>query len=246
MAIVSGYQKMKDYIKQSSGYKLISRWANANTLECDDGKTLQSKVGGISGISSSLTANSTTQAASTNLTNQLYQNIQNKATINGNVKFNNISVGNSDIALVYSIDDNVNFRYKEANGSQNWTNISDIVSSINNLRSSFQDGCNAIYNQCVTTGITPSSNSPDAICAAITAISNTAYTNGYNAGKNNPTSSGTYKISFSGKMHPPGDGSNWINVSDAIYIRVTGSSVVIDTNYISLANGQVDLNVAKV
>ena len=75
MAIVSGYQKMKDYIKQSSGYKLISRWANANTLECDDGKTLQSKVGGISGISSSLTANSTTQAASTNLTNQLYQNI---------------------------------------------------------------------------------------------------------------------------------------------------------------------------
>lgn len=74
MAIVSGYQKMKDYIKQSSGYKLLSRWANANTLECDDGKTLQSKVGGISGISSSLTANSTTQAASTNLTNQLYQN----------------------------------------------------------------------------------------------------------------------------------------------------------------------------
>ena len=140
----------------------------------------------------------------------------------------------------------MNFRYKEASGSQNWTNISDIVSSINNLRSSFQDGCNAIYNQCVTTGITPSSNSPDAICAAITAISNTAYTNGYNAGKNNPTSSGTYKISFSGKMHPPGDGSNWINVSDAIYIRVTGSSVVIDTNYISLANGQVNLNVAKV
>ena len=75
MAIVSGYQKMKDYIKQTSGYQLLSRWANANTLECDDGKTLQDKVGGISGISSSLTANSTTQAASTNLTNQLYQNI---------------------------------------------------------------------------------------------------------------------------------------------------------------------------
>lgn len=66
---------MKDYIKQSSGYKLLSRWTNANTVECDDGKTLQSKVGGISGISSSLTANSTTQAASTNLTNQLYQNM---------------------------------------------------------------------------------------------------------------------------------------------------------------------------
>lgn len=75
MAIVSGYQKMKDYIKQSSGYKLLSRWANANTVECDDAQTVQSKIGGITGISSSLTANSSTQAASTNLTNQLYQNI---------------------------------------------------------------------------------------------------------------------------------------------------------------------------
>lgn len=75
---------------------------------------------------------------------------------------------------------------------------------------------------------------------------NAGYNEGYNAGQNNPASSGTYKISFGGRMHPPGDGSNWINVSDAIYIRVTGSSVVIDTNYISLANGQVDLNVAKV
>lgn len=75
MAIVSGYQKMKDYIKQSSGYKLLSRWANANTVECDDAQTVQSKIGGITGISSSLTANSSTQAASTQLTNQLYQNI---------------------------------------------------------------------------------------------------------------------------------------------------------------------------
>lgn len=75
MAIVSGYQKMKDYIKQSSGYKLLSRWANANTVECDDAQTVQSKIGGITGISSSLTANSSTQAASTQLTNQLYQNM---------------------------------------------------------------------------------------------------------------------------------------------------------------------------
>ena len=77
MAIVSGYQKMKDYIKQSSGYKLLSRWANANTIECDDAQTVQNKIGSITGISSSLTANSTTQAASTNLTNQLYQNLSN-------------------------------------------------------------------------------------------------------------------------------------------------------------------------
>ena len=76
MSIASGFQKIKDYIKRSTGdYILTSRWGNANTIECDDGKTVQSKVGGISGISSSLTANSATQAASTQLTNQLYQNI---------------------------------------------------------------------------------------------------------------------------------------------------------------------------
>ena len=134
MAIVSGYQKMKDYIKQSSGYKLISRWANANTLECDDGKTLQSKVGGISGISSSLTANSTTQAASTNLTNQLYQNI------------NQI---NSEIASV---------------------------------KQSFQDGCNAIVNQLVYRGVTPSSNSPTDICVSIDQLWQNRYDEGANAG----------------------------------------------------------------
>lgn len=179
--------------------------------------------------------------------NQLSSELQNKATINGNVKFNNISVGNSDIALVYSNDDNVNFRYKEASGSQNWTSIRDIVSSINSLRTSFQDGIKQIAGKLTSLGI-PTSNtaSPDTISNNIQTLYTNRYNEGYNAGKNNPASSGTYKISFSGRMHPPGDGSNWINVSDAIYIRVTGSSVVIDTNYISLANGQVDLNVAKV
>lgn len=87
MAIVSGYQKMKDYIKQSSGYKLLSRWANANTVECDDAQTVQSKIGGITGISSSLTANSSTQAASTNLTNQLYQNITQVSSDLGGCRF---------------------------------------------------------------------------------------------------------------------------------------------------------------
>ena len=87
MAIVSGYQKMKDYIKQSSGYKLLSRWANANTVECDDAQTVQSKIGGITGISSSLTANSSTQAASTQLTNQLYQNIAQVSSDLGGCRF---------------------------------------------------------------------------------------------------------------------------------------------------------------
>ena len=159
MAIVSGYQKMKDYIKQSSGYKLISRWANANTLECDDGKTLQSKVGGISGISSSLTANSTTQAASTNLTNQLYQNIENKVSVGGDARFHGIFIGEDGTdAYVYgdnalsSDNQNIYFRYR-SNGEVS-------------------------YTKCKSRGATPSAKTPTAIASAIDKI----YTDRYNAG----------------------------------------------------------------
>lgn len=77
MSILSGYYKVKDYVKKTaSEYQLTSRWANANTLEFDDGKTAQNKLGAIDGISSSKTANSDRVAASTALTNELYQNLQ--------------------------------------------------------------------------------------------------------------------------------------------------------------------------
>lgn len=128
------------------------------------------------------------------------------------------------------------------NGSRNWVSPSELTE----VKESFQDGVDTLYNKCKSCGATPASSTPTAVANAIQRIHDDRYNAGYNAGKNSPVSAGTYKISFSGRMHPPGDGSNWINVSDAIYIRVTGSSVVIDTNYISIANGQVDLNVAKV
>lgn len=44
-------------------------------------------------------------------------------------------------------------------------------SEIASMKVSFQDGCNAIYQACVNNGVTPSSNSPDAIVAAIEKIS---------------------------------------------------------------------------
>ena len=157
-----------------------------------------------------------------------------------------VLLGGSSTAYVYSEDDNVNFRYKETTGSENWANIRDIVSGLNDLRSSFQDGCNSIQHACSQNGVTPASNSPADISSAINQIASNKYNAGYNAGRNNPINAGTYKISFSGRMHPPGDGSNWIDVSDVIYIKVTGSGVSIDTGYISLGNGQVDLNVSKV
>lgn len=88
MSIASGYQKFKDYIKQTAGsYILASRWANANTLECDDGKTLQTKVGGINGITSSKTANAEDIAASAKLTNELYSDIASLSSELGGYRF---------------------------------------------------------------------------------------------------------------------------------------------------------------
>lgn len=69
MSILSGYKKFKKYIKTSSGFQLQSLCSNANTVEADDGKNMETKVGAINGITSSTTANSTDIAASANLVN---------------------------------------------------------------------------------------------------------------------------------------------------------------------------------
>ena len=50
MSILSGYKKVKDRILTSDGYKLLSRWTSSNSVECDDGMTIQEKVGDIKGI----------------------------------------------------------------------------------------------------------------------------------------------------------------------------------------------------
>lgn len=47
MSIASGYKKFKKYILTSSGFQLVSHWTKANTLEFDDGKTAQDKLGAI-------------------------------------------------------------------------------------------------------------------------------------------------------------------------------------------------------
>ena len=71
MSIVSGYKKCKKYILTSSGFQLVSHWTKANTLEFDDGKTAQAKLGAIDGISSSRESNSDKIAASTALVSEL-------------------------------------------------------------------------------------------------------------------------------------------------------------------------------
>ena len=76
MSIVSGYKKFKKYILTSSGFQLVSHWTNANTLQFDDGKTAQAKLGAIDGISSSKDSSSDKIAASTKLVSELNSNFQ--------------------------------------------------------------------------------------------------------------------------------------------------------------------------
>ncbi|MDO4333806.1 MAG: hypothetical protein Q4C58_14140 [Eubacteriales bacterium] len=63
--------------------------------------------------------------------------------------------------------------------------------AIIDLRQSFQDGCNTIVSACTTYGVTPASNSPADIAAAIGQISNTksdTYTWNFSANDTIPTS----------------------------------------------------------
>lgn len=63
MSILSGYKKVKNYIETGSGKKLLSRWTSSNTVEFNDGKTAQTKVGAIKGITTSTSATETGYAA---------------------------------------------------------------------------------------------------------------------------------------------------------------------------------------
>lgn len=100
MSILSGYKKFKKYIKTSSGFQLQSLWSNANTVEADDGKNMQTKVGAINGITSSTTANSTDIAASANLVNTRCNELSNN--MGGKLPVLNYNITLSDDASVHA------------------------------------------------------------------------------------------------------------------------------------------------
>lgn len=47
MSIISGYQKIKKMIKTASGYQLLSHWTSSNTVEMDDGTTLEQRISNV-------------------------------------------------------------------------------------------------------------------------------------------------------------------------------------------------------
>lgn len=62
------------YQATSSIIYTIAPWTTADQVECDDGKTVQAKIGNIDGISDSITSNSSRIAAS----QKALQNLKNE------------------------------------------------------------------------------------------------------------------------------------------------------------------------
>ena len=44
MSIISGYQKIKKMIKTGNGYQLLSHWTSSDTVEMNDGTTLEERI----------------------------------------------------------------------------------------------------------------------------------------------------------------------------------------------------------
>lgn len=59
--------------------------------------------------------------------------------------------------------------------------LSDIDSTVTDMKTSFQDGVDTLVSKLKELGITPSENSPSGIAAAIQTLSETYYSNGYTA-----------------------------------------------------------------
>lgn len=113
MSVVLGFFKQKKYLKTSTGYKLRSLWTSSDTVEFTDGKTAQTKVGGIDGMSStdsqilSTTNNKFVAGAVAvkNLYNSLLSKINNHIT-SVNAKFarweNGNDCGNTNLDMCIS------------------------------------------------------------------------------------------------------------------------------------------------
>ena len=121
MSVLSGYSKYKRYILTSSGYKLCSHWTSSNTVHFDDGKTAQTKVGAINGITDSLTSTSSNVALSSKAGKSLQDQVTQLNTgLDGvlspiKITFKDYdvrpTVNNSVIDLKYDISDIIDAGY---------------------------------------------------------------------------------------------------------------------------------------
>lgn len=93
MSILSGFLKTKKYRKTDSGYKLQSEWTSSQTVQMNDGNTLEENLGAIKGITSSLSSTSSNYALSASAGKSLNDSIKtNTSSISAlNTNLNNVS-----------------------------------------------------------------------------------------------------------------------------------------------------------
>lgn len=103
MSVLSGYQKVNRYIKQSSGYKKLSQWTSSNSVQMDDGKTLQANLGNIKGITSSLATTNANYALSASAGKSLQDQI---TTLNNGLSTitNKINDANTGLGAKYGVN----------------------------------------------------------------------------------------------------------------------------------------------
>ncbi len=128
MSIQSGYKKVKDYILESSGYKLLSRWTSSNTVEFDDGQTAETKVGAVKGITASTTATDTGYAASAT---QMNPNVS--GSLAAKVDQLDKSMVENINSLNLKLDGNATYSTNEVNTHKKWINGRDIYRKIYNI-----------------------------------------------------------------------------------------------------------------
>lgn len=81
MSILSGFFKTKKYRKTTDGYKLESNWTSGNTVELDDGNTVQNNLGAIKGITTSTSVTETGYAADATTVAALNESSANKSFV---------------------------------------------------------------------------------------------------------------------------------------------------------------------
>lgn len=101
MSILSGFLKTKKYRKKDDGnYQLQSEWTSSETVEMGDGNTLETNLGSIKGITSSLSSTSSNYALSASagksLQDQTTTNTNSINTLNTNLTNHKTSSDHDD------------------------------------------------------------------------------------------------------------------------------------------------------
>ena len=103
MSILSGFFKTKRYRKTTDGYKLESNWTSGNTVELDDGNTVQNNLGAIKGITTSMSVKEEGYAADLAIVNPTQRTLVTKDLIASSCKWSPFENHSFSSAVVHTI-----------------------------------------------------------------------------------------------------------------------------------------------